>query len=344
MLKEMMSLSLGSNDQINVKINYSSLDILQSCLKKAEYYFVHNLRGDNHSPALIFGSAIHKAMEVWYSSKLEHRHPHSVECVDFQNSIENMGVVPPGHDACARCATVYAFIDAARTLGLPSCENPGARTISKGVEILNAFCTERLHDDLSVVYDTHGPIIERYFEFPIAESKTAKITYFGTIDLVLKDEKGRLYVCDHKTTQSFGKDFFNRISPNFQYTGYVLGAVQSLGLDVSDFLVNGIQVTKTLAPAFVRQTVTIGPEQFAELEAAVLFWVSSYAQCSQLNAFPQSCPNSCCMWGGCSYQDLCIAPLAVREKMIEERASLVEESASPIESVVLPEVANAPIN
>src|ERR1017187_2309654 len=59
-----------------VEINSSSLDILQTCMRKS-YYTLHerlvSTGGDN--TALAFGTAIHKALEHWMSLPTEARNP-----------------------------------------------------------------------------------------------------------------------------------------------------------------------------------------------------------------------------------------------------------------------------
>jgi hypothetical protein len=319
--KEMLSLRRDDSGKFYARINYSSLDVLQTCMRKADYSFNRKLRTENKSAALIFGTAFHKAMEVWYASGQENRKHISDTCIEYQHvivgSICNGRPIPIGHGQCSRCSAVSAFIQSAHDNQLSESNNPGPRTIDKGTEIINAFCTERLDEGLSVYSDANGPCIERNFEVELFDSPELHVTYFGTIDLILKDAKGRLYVTDHKTTRSFGVDFFNRIRPNFQYIGYVMGARTALCLDVSDFLVNGAQVTKTMAPAFVRQPITVSQSDIQELLDAVRHNLRNWVVCNSEELYPMSCPNACTMWGGCHYHDICSEPAELREDVIK---------------------------
>jgi hypothetical protein len=60
-------------DQTVVEINSSSLDIIQTCPKKAEYSLKRGLTLKGGKPATTFGSGIHKALEVMYSTPREQR-------------------------------------------------------------------------------------------------------------------------------------------------------------------------------------------------------------------------------------------------------------------------------
>jgi hypothetical protein len=56
-----------------VRINYSSLELINTCPRKANYILNQNLIDEDEGEALVFGSAIHKALESWYALPTQSR-------------------------------------------------------------------------------------------------------------------------------------------------------------------------------------------------------------------------------------------------------------------------------
>jgi len=317
MSKEMLSVTQDGK-QLHVKINYSSLELLQTCLRKAFYYFIRELQSKVMPPALIFGTAFHKAMEVWYCSPFDNRKLMTPECMDAQAAIAYGNDTDPSlqHGGCARCASIFSFVENMSELAaLPETE---ARSIRNGIEILNDYFSKSIPelDPFTIYTDDSGPYIERRIEFVIAEDEKLKITYFGTVDAIWKQmNTKKLYVVDHKTTWQLGKDFTNRHRPNFQYTGYLLGARETFGLDIDSFIVNGVQVAKIKRDS--RRIFTYRTkEDYNELRLAVIHNVGRWLNAVEAKSFPMNTPNPCTMYGGCQYHDVCMATAETREPII----------------------------
>lgn len=295
-----------------VNINYSSLEMMQTCMRKAQYGLAEGWRGPE-SEALVFGSAIHKGIEVWYVHPRSQRTRISAECMDYQ-------VTPftdnPHAETCARCSSIDAFRNAGEALELLPPDNK--RSLENGVEIMNNYCDEYLEDPFEVMRTKEGkPMIEIHGEARMYEDEKLIINYHGTLDLVLKDaHTGDVFVVDHKTTWQLGKDFYNRLKPNHQYTGYVWLGNQVLGLTTNRFLINGIQVAKTKR-ALARQFTERSEEDFHELKSAVVYNVKNYLACMEKNMFPQNSPNPCTMYGGCTFRSVCDLPSSMRQQTLE---------------------------
>lgn len=291
-----------------VNINYSSLELMQTCMRKAHYNLNEGWVGPD-SEALLFGTAMHKGIEVWYVHPRSQRARVSPICMDYQ-----LGpAVDPAHgETCARCAAVDAFKESGEGLRMLAPDNK--RSLENGVEILNNYFDEYLNDTYEVMRTEDGhPMIEIHAQHRIYTGHKLNINYHGTLDLVLKDTiTGEICVVDHKTTWQLGKDFYNRLKPNHQYTGYVWLANKTLGLKTNRFLVNGIQVAKTKR-ALARQFTERNEEDFKELTAAVVFNVKKYLECGAENCWPQNAPNPCTMYGGCAYRGVCDLPEGMRE-------------------------------
>ena len=209
-----------------------------------------------------------------------------------------------------------------RGAALKSLGDNDKRSLENGVKILKAYFKQYLDDGLEVMRDTAGnPLVEKEVRFKLYEDELIEIEYFGTIDAVMKSTFNDMpMVCDHKTTAALGSQFYNRIKPNHQYTGYLLAARQCLGIDTNLFMVNGIQVAKTKCE-FARQVTERSEEDFQEFSAAVIAGVKSFLDAYNSGNFPQHAPNSCSNYGSCPYLDVCSAPSSLRENIISAKFS-----------------------
>lgn len=314
--KEMLSVT-RLDGHTTVNINYSSLDLIMTCPRKAYYALHRRLRSDDESAALVFGSAIHKALECYYSLPFETR-TLPKNAADKADHLVWGNEVEDADNGCMRAITAFRE----RALSLESLGTDDKRSLNNGAKILIKYFQTYANDGFIVVNDKHGPIVERRVSFEIFNSKLLTINYFGTIDAILKNEKtGIITVVDHKTTSALGKEFYNQIKPNHQYTGYVIGAQRFLGIDTDMFMVNGIQVAKTLH-TFARQFTNRTIEDYLSLAETVIYAVANYMHASEQNAWPMNAPKPCTMYGGCTYHRICSVPVQLRENVL--KASFTE--------------------
>lgn len=305
-----------------VRINSSSLGIILSCPRKSYYLLHRNLRSKSESPALTFGTAIHKALEVFYSwPKAERSIP-----ITFKETSNRMAFAPveswPTDHFLYKA--IAAFIQAGSSLQmLPDSDK---RSIPNGIWLLQHYFETYINDPYVVYSDANGPVTERTFELPLMEHPRLKIILFGTIDVVLRSElSGTILAADHKTSSVIGHDFFSRLKPNHQYTGYLMGAQQVLGLKTDSFLVNALQVkpkpvtARGTGPHFTRQITTRTPEDIIEFKDTVQWAVSSFLAWRDTNQWPLGDVNACTQWGGCSFLEVCGAPQQLRNNLLEAK-------------------------
>jgi hypothetical protein len=301
-----------------VRINSSSLGILQSCPRKAQYALHMDLARATQAPALLFGSAIHAAMEVFYAGTSEER----TLPTNMTKNLDLMagGVIPNETEHLVYRAT-RAFIDKAAPLAtLPAA---GARSIQNGIWTLGHYFNTYIDDPYEVYCDDQGPFIERRLETQLYNDNSLRIILFGTIDLALRNKaNGQILVCDHKTSSRIGPDFFNRLKPNHQYTGYLYLAHKETDLNTDTFLVNGIEVKakpKTARgsnPKFVRQPTKRTAQDFKEFENSVIYYVEQYLGWCNAGVFPMGHVDACAMYGGCGFHEVCSAHESIRENII----------------------------
>jgi hypothetical protein len=319
--KEMLSVVRSPDGTpTKVRINYSSLDIIQSCPRKAWYLLKRGIRSQVESPATVYGTAIHKALEVFYS------HPSAVRELprDFLKHAELMAAGVPAPEEHFLYDAIQSFVRAAAPLAtLPESDK---RSLSTGVWTLWHYFQTYIKDEYVVHCDENGPITERLFSLPLCEVGGICIELFGTIDCVLRHERtGVILPCDHKTSSVVGNDFYSRLKPNAQYTGYLLGAREVLGLDTDSFLVNCIQVkprpvtARGQPPHFPRQVTKRTEEDFAELRDMLAEAVANWLHWDATDVWPLGPVNSCTMYGGCSFLEVCAAPHSIRENILKAK-------------------------
>jgi len=321
-VKEMLSVAAcPQTGRIVVRVNSSSLSVVQTCARKSFYLLDQKLRSKSGSPALIYGTAVHKALEVFYGHRGERSIP-----VGFD---EHAPLLAHGHEAPEQhflYDAVKAFVAAAEPLqNLPDTDD---RSIASGIWTLTHYFETYINDDYEIYADANGPFVERTFSTPVVEQPDLQIVLFGTIDFALRNRRtGEILVGDHKTTSQLGSQFLNRIKPNHQYTGYVIGAQRALGIGSESFLVNGIQVKrKSLTarggpPTFTRQITRRTPQDVEEFLEALHWSVRNYLAWKTAGSWPLGHVDACSAYGGCAFLDVCSAPNQLRSNIIEAKFS-----------------------
>lgn len=318
--KEMLSVSVLPDGRRKVKINSSSLQLLQECPRKSLYLLKEKWRAENESPATAFGTAIHKALEVFYSEPSEER---------ILPKLEDMEIMSYGHEIPHEkeqllLRATRAFVAKAEPLKeLPETDK---RSIQNGVYTLWHYFRAYLSDPYVAYEDEEGPFTERKFSFTLYEDFDLVIEYFGTIDLIVRHiTTGEILVADHKTSSVVGPEFYNRLKPNHQYTGYLMGAQKVFGLKTNSFMVNCIQVkerpktSRGTPPHFPRQVTTRTVTDYKEFLETVLFYVKIYLDATQSGNFPLGPTNACATYGGCSFLSVCSAPIELRETILQSK-------------------------
>lgn len=307
------------DNRTRVEINFSSLSVINDCLRKAQYSLILGYKSNVEAEATLFGKGIHKALEHWYQLPKTLR-----SLTDEENDLADTLIGQPLTEEFLKTAryetaleSINEFVKVCQPLRWMA--DGDKRSIANGIKILKAYFKHYIDDGLEVVRDQHGPIIERECEFVIHEDEEKVVVFHGTIDVVLRSAiSGQIFVSDHKTTASLGSQFYNRIKPNHQYTGYILAARECLGIETDAFMVNGIQVAKTKSE-FARQPTQRNEEDFVEFKEAVIEAVERILHAQMVDKFPMSSPQACSNYGACQYLDVCSAPKVLRETILNSK-------------------------
>lgn len=317
--KRMLEVKRDGNQTL-VVINSSSLGLIKKCARKSFYSLHEGYVSRQQAPALVFGTAYHKALEVFRS------HPRSERELP-PSLFEHASAMVQGHEAPIEhyaYEAIKAFIKAGE--GLSILPDTDKRSISAGVWNLCHYMCSYWNDQYVIHQDADGPFVERAFEFTLYEDKELRIDLHGQIDFVLRSEVTNEILCgDYKTTSIMGADFMSRLKPNHQYTFYLLAAQKVYGITSDKFMVEGIQTkAKPLTarggpPTFIRQITTRTPEDMLEFKEVILDAVNNYLRWEATGVWPLGDVDTCAMWGGCSFLDVCAAPSQLRENILSAK-------------------------
>lgn len=324
--KKMLTISTCPDTEKQlVEVNNSSLSLLLACGRKSNYILKRKLHADSASPALVFGSAIHAALEVFYSVPHEHRSIPENFFAHWEDIA--FGQLSPNDPSLGDHFIYKAlakFIEANASLAVLA--DADKHSTSTGVWLLKEYFETYINDQYVVYVDEKGPFTERTVEHVVYEDDKLIIKLFGTIDVVLKDlHTKQILPADHKTSSQLGTDFFNRLKPNHQYTGYLLLCREALGLDTNFFLVNALQkktrpkTARGLPPHFARQITSRDEQDFSEFKNTLIWAVKNYLTWDESDFWPMGQVNECAAWGGCQFLDVCAAPTELRENMLKAK-------------------------
>lgn len=198
-------------------------------------------------------------------------------------------------------------------------EETDKRSVHNGIKILKGYAKHYANDGLKIYTDSLGPFIERKFSFIIYEDTQIQIEFFGTIDAgLINEETGTIFIADHKTTAALGVEFFNRLKPNSQYTGYVMAAQRCFGIQTETFMINALQVAKT-KQEYARQFTSRTEEDFEELILSVTTTVGIWLKYLYTERFPMGPVATCSSYGGCTFLDVCSVPRSIQKNVIQSK-------------------------
>lgn len=316
--KEMLSVR-WEGECAHVRINSSSLAIMQECWKKAHFVLERGLQAKLESAATLYGTAIHKALEVFYSGKTEER----MLPPNFERTVDLMGAgstVESELDYLVLRA-IRAFLQTASPLAqLP---DSNKRSLATGAWTLMHYFKSYI-DDVYVIYSRDGvPYVEKKCEALVVSQPNLTITLFGTIDCILHNpQNNTVLITDHKTSSVVGEQFYSRLKPNHQYTAYVLLAERALGIQTDKFLVNAIQVkpkpvtARGQPPHFPRQVTTRSAEDIEVFLRTLTYYVRDYLRNQRETFWPLGQVSACSAYNGCQFQKICANPNSLSENII----------------------------
>jgi len=223
-----------------LEIDNTSLESFLACDRASQYRLVYS-RTTHPTAALIYGQAIHSALEYFY------KHGPNIPAMLAAGEKELLRLPEDSEEwrnysALERTVLKYVKeyanepfepvrIDA-NTLAveLPFSDHIGEMELNKTL----AF------DHATLVADSHD-----LDTLPVFISKL-HIVWTGVIDAIV-EEQGRLWAMDHKTSSVVGPSYFEQFSLSQQFVGYVRSASKILGKPLNGALLNVIAGRKPTA-------------------------------------------------------------------------------------------------
>lgn len=276
-----------------IEIDYSTLDTLLSCERKAvKQYHEGYSRPDFESPAIDFGRAVHKFLELYDANGNTQRAVSEAMAIAQSSKLKE--------------------VEAGQRYALDHLEL-----------LLNRY--QQMYGSSDKRYTPVAT--ELNLKHVIHDNDDLQITYVGNIDAVVKDTMFDEHaIMEHKTAFSVGEYFEWRTWPNTQVLGYWWLANKA-GYDVTKVIFNVLQSTgyytakrtgkvagnltddKKFRECFIRYEVPIDPVFVPEFEALVLQVVQDLVGLMEGKRTPRyNPPNSCTLFNSkCLFQDVCRA-------------------------------------
>lgn len=282
-----MSIELPLVDD-HLFIDASTLEKYTTCRRSYEYYGLHKRRLAGERPALIFGQALHKALELHYRG---------ADVLDVVQAIHSVfresGPIPEGdHRTAAFCQDVFL-----------------AYTANYPVEPFDVLTDAA----------TGQPLVESPFSLPLGlvtyQGRPIQVVWTGRLDLIVKFRElpAPPFHLDHKTTSIMGEKYFDEYMNEQAQIGYAWATKKMLGLERPEgFMINAIcsrPPTKTgKGTEFRRQRFFLDNDRLDEWEENTLEQVQGLVRDAERGVFPMHMKWCVGKYGKCSYFDVCSLP------------------------------------
>lgn len=236
----------------NLHLSYSQVSTYLSCSLRYFFHYVQGLPPEHLGSSLLLGTAVHAAIARYYETIQSTGHQDKPASVleFFSDHLAN---------SIAQAQIPILYKD----------EAPDAdRLIVQGEGLLQAFLTQPAFDGLEVVA-VELPLSARLTD---GNGCVTDIELIGVIDLLLRDNLGRLLAIDHKTAkQPFTQD---TIDHDLQLSTYALLLTENGFLEPGAALTCGFQVLRKLKNPKIERHLTLRTpddiRRFAKVAKSVL--------------------------------------------------------------------------
>ncbi len=303
-------------------LDNSSLQVLGTCPRKGLYKLLKKKRPARPRMALVFGSAIHKALEArdldpspMVSPAVEEKMIDGLLEVFGQNHVDDTDYRSLAYaiDTTREYNRQYKFDNAPPILvnGKPAVEIPVA--IPVGVLDID---DELFISDPDI--DSGKPHYKHFDQLVIV--------FTGKIDRICT-YNGSIYILDHKTTSMGGPTYFDEFYTSLQFKGYKWAAEKLIGKPVVGVIINALVCRPpkrdlTVNYTFDRQVIPIADSHledwrhsFLGLIQTFLHYHSNQRELGPM-AFPMNTSNCVGKYGRCDFFDVCQLCPSQREMMI----------------------------
>jgi len=298
----------NSAPMLQVAWDSTSLGAFKLCPRYYQYSIVEGWVPRVESVHLTFGLHYHKALEVYDHTRAD-------------------GAT---HDEALAQATRRVMVDTwDADKNRPWCSDHPNKNRETLVRSVVWYLDQFADDPIETIILANGqPAVELSFRFESGYVAATGEPFLlsGHLDR-LGSFNDSLYVIDRKTTaQTISSDFFDKFSPDNQFTLYTLAGNIVYNTPVVGVICDGAQVAVSFS-RFQRGIVTRTKAQLEEWHADLAYWLRQAELFAEAQHWPQN-DKACNMFGGCPYRAVCSRSPSVREKWLA--ASYVKRSWDPL--------------
>jgi len=334
---------------LQLRIDWSSIESFLGCNRLAEYKLVHS-KSPSPKSALVFGAAMHAALEIWYRNKEKIGQPE-------QNQYDMIEVLTR-EALLQKCYLAIESTFAEYPIGFINDYRTPEYCIQSFAEYLTHYQSE------VVVPVTHAqkPLVEFSFSYPLGKielpihifkdwgygkltndqnmeeqtvasgvtSLPCSIEWTGIVDMIAS-LSGEHWLVDHKTTSILSGDFFDGFEIAMQPVGYVAAARAAFpDLDIQGFMVNVLACRKPVsavtasgkkstAKAFEphRRFYRYDTWKETEFRTDALALIEEFIANLTSNYFPRKTQWCIGKYGKCPFFEVCSLPPEQRMMMLE---------------------------
>lgn len=322
-------------------IDNSTLQRLSSCPRKGLYTFTLKKRPNKIRPALVFGSAIHLALETRARlvdqtgfCSIDIQNKMLDKLVEFYQKDENM-IESDYRNVNYAVNTIKEYNESYQYDNLIPIEIPDW---GPAVELPVAICAGELAINKTILVSDPDVNSGAPFEKHIDK---LRIFLTGKIDRIV-EYKGGLCILDHKTSSIGGPTFFDEFYTSLQFQGYKFAAEKILKRNVSGVIIDAIfcrppKADGSVNRTFDRQYIPINSEMLLDWQLSYLNTIKNFIDChvNQASyghlAFPRNTSSCVTKYGKCDFFDVCMLAPSQRPFILDSGA-YTKDTWSPLDS------------
>lgn len=304
-----------SGDDYILEIDNTSLESFISCDRASLYRLVYS-RTSHPSAALIYGQAIHSALEYFYK--------HGPDVPMMLKAGERELAKLPDDSAewrnySAYERTVLGYVKEYKVERFSPIVIDAA-TNRKAVELPFSDHIGEMQLDKIVSFD-RGTLVagSDQFESVPLYIRTLHIVWTGVIDVIVEDNVG-LWAMDHKTSSVIGPSYFEQFNLAQQFVGYVKSASKIIGSPLKGALLNVIAGRKPTATGksleFHRRNYPYAQWLLDEWESDIMTLITDFVDRLSTGHFPKRTLWCTGKFGSCPYLPVCQASPETRSYLL----------------------------
>lgn len=320
--RKLLQLSPTHPDDYILELDFSSLDLFNICARRAENQLVHSRQSTRTSSAPAFGNLYHRCEELRLREGLTSAvisRQHEMVSEHFLHS-----PCPPGdHRTAERMIQVLRAYNERYAMDGWSTkvykDEEGVLFVERPFKV--ALCT--IPVNTSLLFDPLLLCASSNRHFVGLPVRNLHVFWTGRIDAILS-EPPFLWVVDHKTTSSGGREFEEAFRLSAQTVGYTWAAQKLIGKECNGLIVNEVLIRAPYVKQgpksgglareeFNRLTFFYSQDRLLEWEESTKHIVSDFVSCLVRGYFPMSGPRSFkspCLY--CDFAENCSLPRSQR--------------------------------